>query len=279
MTKNGNPIPGKFESKNYFSAPGVQESLHTFFMTDVTWWKQGKMPVVAADADACRYGGLMGLEMALPEEPVSIMVEYPYPAGPSYSLSLWSPTVGSWTGPIRPCIDTDRVIYENTLYSAMVYSSMESLPAGAVEHPENMDLVNWVLNQGLVGKMSPNGYGTYTYGDVQKAIWTLVDDASDAAGLGASDQNRVNEILTAAHACGEGFIPSCGQIAALVFVPINTCGGIVSQVIIGQVVIGQFGIPCCGQCETAWGEGKTFKEGFGASQWGMYIETGVPMAD
>ncbi len=177
------------------------------------------------------------------------------------------------------CIDTDRVIYENTLYNAKVYSSMESLPAGAVEHPENMDLVNWILNQGFVGKMSPNAYGMYTYGDVQKAIWTLVDDVSDAAGLGAWDQNRVNEILAAAHACGEGFIPSCGQIVALVFVPINSCGGIVSQVIIGQVVIGQFGIPCCGQCETAWGKGKTFKEGFGASQWGMYIETGVPMAD
>ncbi len=70
MTKGGNPIPGKFESKNYYSAPGTVESVHIFDMTGVKWWNEGKMPIVAAHADACRYGGLMGLELALPNDPV-----------------------------------------------------------------------------------------------------------------------------------------------------------------------------------------------------------------
>ena len=74
------------------------------------------------------------------------------------------------------CIDTDRLISDNTNYTAKVYSSYEPLPAGLVEHPENLDLVNWIINQNYVGKPAGGSLGNYTYGDVQLAIWTLIED-------------------------------------------------------------------------------------------------------
>ena len=79
------------------------------------------MPVIAAHADVCRYGGLMGLEMALPEDPVSIMVDYPYAGGPSYFPELMVSHGGFLDGTyLGWCIDTDRTINQNQLYSAMV---------------------------------------------------------------------------------------------------------------------------------------------------------------
>ena len=52
--------------------------------------------------------------------------------------------------------------------------------------------------------------GNYTYGDVQRAIWALIDDnLSHTNGLGDYNQTRVNQIVAAAIANGEGYVPPC----------------------------------------------------------------------
>jgi hypothetical protein len=131
------------------------------------------------------------------------------------------------------------------VYTANIYSSYEELPISLIEFPENLDLVNWILNQGFVGQPSLCD-GIYTYGDVQRAIWVLVEDNPSASGLDSWSQCRVDEILAAAYANGEGFEPGCGDIIGVILAPV---GG--EQVIIVEVVIE------CG-CETAWGDGEDF---------------------
>jgi hypothetical protein len=132
------------------------------------------------------------------------------------------------------CVDSAHRIDFGVDYTAAVYSSYETLPAGTVLYPENLDLVNWLVNQGFVGTASPGGFGTYTYGDVQRAIWVLTGDHLTDFGLGPWDPNRADEIVAAAQAMGEGFEPGCGDLVAVVMVP----GGF------AQVTIALIELPC-----------------------------------
>ncbi|MFG6105525.1 SdrD B-like domain-containing protein [Leptothoe sp. EHU-05/26/07-4] len=144
------------------------------------------------------------------------------------------------------CIDSDRdigfgvdenfngIIDANTnevgsSYSAKVYSSYEPLPdelvgQGLIEKPENLDLLNWIINQDFTQQTSPSGSGNYTWADLQRAVWTLIDDEnSTAGGIGEEgdywQQERVDEIVAAARANGEGFVPSYGQKMGIIIVP------------------------------------------------------------
>ena len=75
--------------------------------------------------------------------------------------------------------------------------------------PGNLDLVNWIINQGFFGSASPSG-GTYSMGDIQKGIWVLIDDG-DFGVPGPWSPVHVQEIVDAALASGEGFVPGCGE--------------------------------------------------------------------
>jgi protocatechuate 3,4-dioxygenase beta subunit len=73
------------------------------------------------------------------------------------------------------CIDRERSL-ENGPGKALLYSSIaDDLPAlgndgiELVDKSENLDLVNWVLNQDYEGQ-------GFTFDDIQSAIWELVDD-------------------------------------------------------------------------------------------------------
>ena len=155
------------------------------------------------------------------------------------------------------CIDTDNNIGYVT-YLAWVYSSYEPLPPGLIEYPENLDLVNYIINQGYIGQPAACG-GTFTMRDIQVAIWTLMDDEVGSPGAGPWAQCRVDEILADAYANGEGFTPGCGDLIAVVLEPVNGA----------QVIIIEVEIPCepVYEGETAWGFGPC---AFGRG-WGWYF--------
>ncbi len=137
-----------------------------------------------------------------------------------------------------------------------VYSSNGNIPPiQSLEYPENLDLVNYILNQHFVGKLSRCG-GNYTLGDVQLAIWTLVDDyvPTGIEALGPWSQCKVDEIVANSIALGEGFVPRCGQKLAVILETTEYVG------IIGQLAIVEVSITCEyeTQCETAWGNGTSF---------------------
>jgi len=251
--KKDNPIPGHFE----YSGTG---DTYTIPLEE---WDVDTELYIAAHANVQKLIGwesdLAGLEAALPDE-VTMSVTYPSGGGPAYFPHTYVDGVDhlGW------CIDTDNVIYQNVNYTANVYSSYdETLPEDLVEYPENLDLVNYIINQGFVGQPSACG-GNYTYGDVQRAIWALIEDEQDTAGLGSWSQCRVDEILDDASANGEGFVPGCGDVVAIVLAPVDG-----QQVVIAQVTFAEFEVPCIPvyQTETAWGEGEDFP----GKNWAMYF--------
>lgn len=156
------------------------------------------------------------------------------------------------------CIDPDRPIdMENddnangvidpsevgTSYTAKVYSSYESLPSGLLGQPENLDLVNWILNQDFSGKAS-SSFGFYNSTDIQQAIWVLIGPSYSLPedAIGSDWYNRTSEIISLARANGEGFVPSFGQKIGVILVP-DTNGDSApdAQIMITPVVLSQLG--------------------------------------
>jgi hypothetical protein len=136
--------------------------------------------------------------------------------------SLPSPTVldGSYLG---WCVDIDSEISGGYLYVSGVFSSYGSIPPGLLDNPENLPLVNYILNQDIVGQSSSCD-GVYTYGDVQQAIWYFLEggrsgDPEYAYSLGPWSQCRVNEIVADATNNGEDFVPGCGECVGVIIIP------------------------------------------------------------
>jgi len=128
--------------------------------------------------------------------PVQIMVSYPYDGGPAYFPTLSIDTNGDsipdhffegW------CVDTQHTISAGTWYTVNVYTCGDDL-SGVVDKPENKGIVDFILNQDYVGKPSACD-GDFTFGDVQRAIWTVIDDDQSTSGLYSWSQCRVDEIL------------------------------------------------------------------------------------
>lgn len=204
---------------------------------------------------------------SLPTDPVSMVVTWPGGTDSYFDTTITGDGVlnGTWEG---YCVDTDRVIYPGATYLADVYSSYDPNFAllGLVEYPENMDLVNWIMNADYEGTVAGDG-GLYTFGDVQRAYWTLIEDALSTSGLGTWSQAHVDEILADAAAMGEGFVPGCGDEVAVLLVPIDAYGTTTAQITIAQVGFAAIGIECppIYEHETAWGEGTDlFRSGWGS---------------
>ena len=117
------------------------------------------------------------------------------------------------------CFDIDRPNIKRW-YEAKVYTLFDELPPHLMEVPENLDLVNWILNKDFVGKPSFRG-GPYTFGDVQHCIWELLEGRTTNYTNGPWNIWRATEILDVAKAEGEGFIPAYNEKFLLILMPMN----------------------------------------------------------
>ena len=121
------------------------------------------------------------------------------------------------------CIDTDYVILTDTanIYTARVIHTLKEGfdTLGLVKHPENVLMVNYLINQDYVGKTAADD-SLFTYSDVQRAIWELIDDEQSDEGLGPWSQVRVNQILQDVQTHGTDFIPCCENQLAIVLKPL-----------------------------------------------------------
>ncbi len=242
MTSSGNPKNGNFE---YSDSHGCVSSVS--YEVPIS-----KGPYIAAHAVVnCESQSLEEIVANLPET-----VEFcTGTQGPEAYLNitvtdnLISGNYGAW------CIDDDLGIALNTCYEDVeVYSSTETLPADTFEYPENFDKVNWLLNQDIVG-------AEYTYGDLQFAIWRLLDDVRDDAcndcGFGDWSIERAEELVQLAMDNGDGFIPDCGDFMGIILLPDGV-----------QPLIIPFPIECNDCEETAWAKGCDFP----GNNWAMYFE-------
>ena len=158
-----------------------------------------------------------------------------------------------------------------------MYSSYETLPDAIVnngtgdnnvDHPENLDLINWVIN-------NP---GSLSQKQVQDVIWALVDDAKSRENLDAAEKAVYDEALL-----HDGFVPADGQNLAIVLQPVDANDNSNGQVTIGQVTFAALGLECTEvalyaplyapllgddlQSETGWAiadGGTPFKGGWGS---------------
>lgn len=211
-----------------------------------------------------------GFNLALPEN-VTFVPQHP--GGDSYwdvNITSGDPLSGTYDA---WCVDTDRTMAPGRTYNATTHSSLDPAEdfAGLVDRPENFDLVNYIINQDWVGRPSPSG-GTYTYGDVQRAIWTVIDDRVIGSGLGSWSATHVAEIVEDAAENGVGFVPACNDVVAVALAPRNASGGVAGQVVIAQVTFIELGLDCVpilgdGE-ETAWASGWfNFRRA-----WGSYLD-------
>ncbi len=264
-----NPSPGLFEySANHF--PYVR----TYTYTDIPVDGNQKLYILAhavVKKVTAWVTDLPGISIMLPDY-VQMSVNYPYTGAPAYFTTnvtggtFLDGTYEGW------CVDLGNVIYSGTNYTAKVVSTYENdiSTMGLVDKPENLEKVNWIINQNFVGQPAYGG-GIFTYGDIQRAIWTLVDNEVSTNGLGTWTQAHVDEILAAAEIGGVDFVPACGQRIAVILVPVDSNGNTLNvQVTIAQVTI----ITIPGACtpvvsydETAWGAGPDF----GGPNWAKYF--------
>jgi hypothetical protein len=234
--KKGNPIPGQFTYKNEHDC----EAGYTYAIP--LTWDPGSELLIAAHG-VVQTGGMNGFIGDLPSQ-VTIATAFPglsfgYPSYFDVTLSGGTILDGTYDA---YCVDADRGRLLDGIVN--VYASYEPLPPSVpIEFPESLDLVNWIINHNFVGQPSSCG-GYFTYGDVQWAIWKLLDDAlpTNLGSLGDWSPCRAQQILDSAYANGEGFVPGCGDVMGVILDPVEWL----------QPVIIWIGMPCV-EDETAWG--------------------------
>jgi hypothetical protein len=143
-------------------------------------------------------GGLVALSATAFAAPGTVTVQHLTDAPSYFSITIAGNGTLDGTYP-GWCTNWARHIDDNIPYSFHWYSSYsETIPTGLIAHPENLDEMNWLINQKYAGKDAGAGLGVYTSGDVQLAIWTLIDDEFDSSTIGPFSQARVDKIVALA---------------------------------------------------------------------------------
>jgi hypothetical protein len=288
VTRKGLPVLGGFDFGGgnvelIENDPSrVEFRITDFNPNDLTNW--------AAHATVSQRSAVDAFNESLPDQVKLRFVDFPSLGDTSYlktevisSSEEWlKQTFDGW------CVDVDRRLALKKEYTANVYSSIGDDLTGIIDKPENMDCVNWLLNNQelLVGKLlfdevayqgagaasadyprSGEAVGTesdwmsddptkelgiITYADIQRAIWGLIDDKQSTVGLAGWSSARADELADRAFLYGQGYEPACDDKAAVVFEPIDTSGRVNGQVTIGQVTIISPNGTCEGREETAW---------------------------
>jgi hypothetical protein len=254
VTRNNNPKVGNFGINEVYKHPVKSKS----FSVELAW--NGPVMPIAAHAVVVKNLSLEQFNGTLPDGLVDFHVSYPGTES-YFSTTLIqegiTETYPGW------CIDTDHGIYSGVPYTAELVSTYELAGMGLVEFPENLDKVNWIINQDFAGQVSLCG-DIFTFGDVQRAIWELIEDNQSESGLGDWSQCRVDEILADALESGNAFEPSCEQEIAVALVPYDINGNPVEdQITITQITIIEKILDCVEDNyleETAWGDGTRFND-------------------
>lgn len=153
------------------------------------------------------------------------------------------------------CVDNSRYIGSGSSRVVNFICSYDEMPVCTppqffIEKPENLDLVNWIIN---------NRQSNWDRRTLQAVIWKLINPSGnltnylDPQGSNYWTHNATlrEEIIALAIANGEGFTPECDQkVLVLVYGPGEICNPI------RQVVAFEVSVECVpGECgsETAWG--------------------------
>ena len=118
------------------------------------------------------------------------------------------------------CADQDASLDNGDCVTADVHSSYEDIVAsGVIEFPENLPAVNWLINQNYLGQISGTG-DAYTMGDIQRAIWALLDNSTCVVCefLPDFDDARRDELVVLA-LDNTDFVPVEGDLIGIILKP------------------------------------------------------------
>lgn len=201
LDTNGDPLTGQFDYQTSHTPP-VNYFTYQVDVTDL-----GEV-TIAANAVARKVLGEQSnveiLDHILPE---SMNLTVKFTKDPSYfetTITGSGVIDGVYPG---NCIDLDHGITPGVTYhmsAVSSYSSNAALLAQLVDKPENLDLVNYLINQDY-SAIGAKG------SEMQAAIWTLLDDKTPTSGIGGItfNQNIVAQLVADAHENGEDYLPEC----------------------------------------------------------------------
>jgi len=283
----GNPIPGHFsfkEAVEHETSYRLAIDLNDPALSSMGIFPTTSPIAVAVHASVCQ-GGLDVLKYAMPTDfQVRVMDDDPPRLSYFPIVEIQNDT---WLNGIYYdvgwCADRDHgILAEYGWVHANAYSSYDlPLPLGIdgeniIDYPENLDIVNWLLNQNFVGKLclAPDGitdlgYGTITFVDVQVAIWKLLDDEPGwPETFDPYSQDRVTYMMNLANA-HDGYKPGCNEklwvIIASDYLPTMPW-----QL---QTLLIPVPIPC-EECKTAWAavwDGEAYQYPFPGKNWATYL--------
>lgn len=243
MTKNGNPKNGNFEYSDYHGCVN-------YFTYEIPTSKGEYIAahgVVTCESDSAE-------DINLLPEYVTFDFKSQGKDGSYFVVNIQGNTVISGEFP-GWCIDANSFINPANTYDAKVLSSYGNLTGIDYANSENLDLVNWVLNQNWEG---------YTFGEVQMALWILLeggDGCPTCAGLGTASLDKAKEIADKAIAEGENYEPGCDEYVGIILEPTGE-----KRI---QPIIIPYKLICKEDCEeTIWAEGC----GFPGNNWAMYFK-------
>ncbi len=129
------------------------------------------------------------------------------------------------------CVDfSDNLLLFQDL-TADVYSSYADpadIPDGIIANEDNLDLVNWIINQDYRGQVSATTGENFTDAQIQAAIWNLTDDREvnpDNDPVLDELEMTAQEIIDAALANGEDYVPTgAGDYFAVLINPVDPNG-------------------------------------------------------
>jgi hypothetical protein len=269
-TNPGNPIVGQFPYKNEHD-PGVTSFMIGPFASPDSDY------VISAYAFAEHWINIPDIDSLcefLPET-----VDFIFTGkGPDSYLNIDVSNGGWLNGSYNGwCIDREKTISDGNLYEeADVICSHQPLPGSLVVHPENIDLVNWIINNVAAGGASACE-GDYTFGDIQYAIWTLIASGTTEIGLGDWSQCRADEIIANAQANGVGFEPACGEYLGVILDAENAQTCIIAVPYVCNFSDGISAGWAYGQngeyCDPDGADGISFIDSpyYGGSSWGWYF--------
>ncbi len=171
------------------------------------------------------------------------------------------------------CLDNTRSISDLNPRTVHFLCSYDDMPSCTtfIEKPENLDLVNWIINN------RQSGWDKKT---VQAAIWELInpsgtlDNWYDSTGERYYDHNEIlrEQIVTMAEQNGEGFVPDCGgSVFVIVYGPGDICSPI--RQVLGMIAPVDC-VPTNCSSETAWAFNYPVDEtstGFPGANWFRYF--------
>jgi len=168
--------------------------------------------------------------------------------GPPFAPQGETLTVPAW------CVDFDRLMGSG-FYNADVFSTyLNDFHSDAVDKPENLKKVNWLLNTYRIGDIYDDGEGcsgVITREEYQGAIWSIVDHDN---GEGSSREECIVDGLAAE---AEDYDPACAsdddQLAVMLVVD-NENDVIQKQVIVAEVPLVRSNICVCTETGGSFGD-------------------------